>query len=60
MMYTLHDRMETYLYIDVEESGLSRHIWDVEHVGSNPLTSTTCSIHNTTISQLKAVVVLSE
>ena len=23
-------------YIDVEETGLSRHIWDVEHVGSNP------------------------
>ena len=23
-------------HIVVEESGLSRHIWDVEHVGSNP------------------------
>ena len=21
---------------NVEESGLSRHIWDVEHAGSNP------------------------
>ena len=26
---------------NVEESGLSRHIWDVEHAGSNPAYPTT-------------------
>ena len=29
---------------NVEESGLSRHIWDVEHAGSNPAIPTIGSV----------------
>ena len=40
--------------------GLEHHVYTVRVIGSNPLTSTLCSIHIPTLSQLKAVVGLSE